>query len=422
MYWFSDENNKILYVGKAKNLKKRLSSYYRQKRLTTRIKEMTHRATKLEYTELNSELEALLVEAELIRLHQPEYNILLKDDKTPLYILISKDEFPTVTTVRKKEVDTKSVESGTILGPFPSGYKAREVLKIARTIFPWCTKRASNEPLPKACFYHHLDLCPGACVDQISKTEYKKNIQELILFLRGKKKQVVRSLEKKMLTAADAEKYEQAAALKKKIATIKTVTERQYRLKPDYTLPQLKESASQEGVLYLQKLLSQHGLAPRKLTLNRIEGYDVSNTQGKHAAVAMVTFTDGKPDKSNYRLFNIRSIDTPNDYQMMKEAIARRQNHPEWGKPDLVVIDGGKGQLRAARSVWQWNSPVISIAKKPDRIIIPTSSNLRKPTYAVHKLPENHPLLHIVQQVRDEAHRFSKKQHSRRHLKALLPD
>lgn len=420
MYWFLDENNRVLYVGKAKNLKNRVSSYQRIPQLSSRIKEMAQTARHLKHQVLESELEALLVEAELIRLHQPPYNVLLKDDKTPLYIHITQETFPRVLTARKKEIDTKKITTGTVLGPFPSGFKVKEVLKIARTIFPWCNQRGSGPASSKSCFYHHLDLCPGACIGAISEAEYKNTIRELLLFLRGQKKEVVRNLLKAMKEAAEQEKFELAQSYKNKIDLITTVTQQQYRLKPDFSLPRLRDSIAQEGLLHLQKLLSQHGLATRELSLQRIEGYDVSNTQGTNAAVAMVVFVDGQPAFDEYRLFNIRSLSTPNDYYMMREAVTRRQNHPEWGRPDLLVIDGGRGQLRAARSVWQWNNPIISIAKNPDRIIVPTNSDLQKPTYAIHTLPSNHPMLNLIQQIRDEAHRFSKKQHSRRHLRETL--
>jgi excinuclease ABC subunit C len=420
VYWFLDEKNNVLYVGKAKNLKNRLASYTRTAALTSRIKEMTLTAQQLKFQVLESELEALLVEAELIRLHQPPYNVLLKDDKTPLYIHITHEAFPRVLTARKKEIDTQKITKGITLGPFPSGYKVKEVLTIARSIFPWCNQRGDNPIGDKPCFYHHLDLCPGACVGKITAEDYATTIKELLLFLRGEKKAVVRNLITMMKDAAEVQQFELAQQLKQKVALITTVTQQQYRLKPDFSLPRLRDSVTHEGLLHLQKLLSQHGLAPRELSLNRIEGYDVSNTQGTNAAVAMVVFEEGRAETSEYRLFNIRTLNTPNDYHMMKEAILRRQNHPEWGQPDLLLIDGGRGQLRAARSVWHWSCPVISIAKHPDRIIIPTNNLTEKPTYAIYTFPEGHPVLSLIQQIRDEAHRFSKKQHARRHLRQLL--
>lgn len=416
VYWFLDENKQVLYVGKAKNLKKRVVSYTRTSNLSSRIKEMTLIAHQLKFQSLDSELEALLVEAELIRLHQPPYNVLLKDDKSPLYIHITDELFPRVLTVRKKEVETKKISSGTTLGPFPSGYKVKEVLTIVRSIFPWCNQRGSQDIQQKPCFFHHLELCPGACIGSVTSEAYKINIKDLLLFLRGEKKQVVKNLTITMKEAANKQDFEKAQKLKEKINLITTVTQEQYRLKPDFTLPTLKDSPFDEGLLHLQKLLSQHGLASRELSLHRIEGYDVSNTQGTNAAVAMVVSIDGQPAKSEYRIFNIKTLNTPNDYHMMKEAILRRQNHHEWGNPDLIVIDGGRGQLRAALSVWEWPFPVISIAKRPDRIIVPTFKNGQKPSYAIYTYPEGHPLLMLIQSIRDEAHRFSKKQHSKLHL------
>ncbi len=149
----------------------------------------------------------------------------------------------------------------------------------------------------------------------------------------------------------------------------------------------------------------------------------MSNTSGKLASVSMVAFINGQPALDQYRLFNIKTLDTPNDYQMLKEAILRRQNHPEWDKPDLVVIDGGRGQLRSSSSAWHWPTPIISIVKNPDRIIIPLQIQ-RKPRlsvkYQIILLPQAHPVLQLIQHIRDESHRFSKKQHLKRRTKNML--
>lgn len=438
VYWFLGKDDEVLYVGKAKNLKNRVTSYRHVKRLSSRIQQMVLSAAKLKWEVLESELEALLVEAELIRTHQPSVNILLKDDKTPLYINITNELYPRVITVRKQEIDRGQIK-GTVLGPFPSAYKVREVLTIARRIFPWCNQpdQQQNPDLlhnRKPCFYYHIDLCPGACVQDISPEEYRQNITQLVDFLRGKKKDVLRDLQQQMKEAAATEKYELAAKLRDKVLVIKDVTQKTYQLKPQTTLPQLKNTLIEEGLVHLKRLLSAYLYLPKDIPLSRIEGYDVSNTQGTLASVAMVTFIKGQPETSEYKLFNIRTLDTPNDYHMMKEALLRRQNHPEWGRPDLVVIDGGRGQLRAALSVWHWLNPVVSIAKNPDRIIIPAltlpkltseeqsqlQQHSEKLRYHIIKLEPNHPALNLIQQIRDESHRFSKKQHSRRRLKELF--
>lgn len=429
-----------MYVGKAKDLKKRIASYKQWQQTFGKTRRLVFHAQQLKFQILESELEALLVEAELIRTHQPEYNILLKDDKSPLYIQITNEKFPRVLTVRKKEIE-KGLVKGTILGPFPSAYQLGEVLNIARRIFPWCNGDG------KPCFYYHLDLCPGVCVGDISAEDYQENIRQLTLFLKGQKKSVVKEMAEEMERASENEAYELAAELRDKVEMVKAVTEKRYRLKPDMQLhlPKLKESLRSEGVIYLRRIITTYFALPKTYPLKKIEAYDVSNIQGTNATVALVSFSDGMPNKADYRLFNIRTLKTPNDFAMLQEAILRRQNHSEWGIPDLLLIDGGKGQLRAVLKVWQWTVPVISLAKKPDRIIIPIFSKeikkkkkgkeetrkivaidehfkpqLQNLKYQELTLEEGHPALLILQQLRDEAHRFSKKQHSRLRNKAML--
>ena len=442
VYWFLNAAKQVLYVGKAKDLKKRIQQYRQLNRLSREKQRLVQTATKVKFQELDSELEALLIEAELIRTHQPEFNILLKDDKSPLYLHLTKDEFPQVKLIRKKELSLTS-HKGTVLGPFPSTYKLKEVLKIARKIFPWCEAplqrgevrrspanggaQAGDHPKLKPCFYYHINQCPGACIGKISAQDYQDNIKQLQLFLTGKTKAVVKELKLKLKQQSDLEHYEQAAILRDRLKLIEEVTSPKFRLQPDVTLPQLKATFSEEALTQLTRILKNYFLHLTPTTLHRIEGYDVSNTSGQLAAVSMVTFLSGKADKNEYRLFNIKTLNTPNDYQMMKEALLRRQNHPEWGKPDLIVIDGGKGQLRAALSVWTWPGIVISIAKKPDRIIFPIHNaqlsmhnKKLKLCYQVLKLSSNHPALRLVQQIRDESHRFSQFQHKRRRTKQMF--
>ncbi|KUK79012.1 MAG: Excinuclease ABC subunit C, partial [Microgenomates bacterium 39_7] len=290
----------------------------------------------------------MLIEAELIRLHQPEYNILLKDDKSPIYLVVGKRAFPSVKLVRKKEL--LASEKKTALGPFSSAYKLKQVLKIARKIFPWCdlaeqrVKKGENNPQKilqthqRPCFYYHLDLCPGACIGKISEDEYQKNLEQLLLFLKGEKKEVLLQMNKQMKQFADDLQFEKANRVKHKIALIQDVTSRQFRLKPDLILPALHDSASQDALDHLRRILIETGAISRLQKLERIEGYDVSNLMGENATVSMVVFLNGNPEKSEYRLFNIRDLNTPNDYQMMKQAISRRSQHPEWSNPNLILV------------------------------------------------------------------------------------
>ncbi len=422
MYWFLDDDNRVLYVGKAKNLKKRVSSYTRLKQLNNRIRRMSLSATQLKFLELGSELEALLTEAELIRTYLPEFNVALKDDKSPLYILITHEDFPRVLKVRKKEKMLNTV-AGDVIGPFPNAYKVSEVLRIVRPIFPWCN-RESGSGDGRPCFYYHIQQCPGACVGKISEQEYKENIEKLKLFLRGKSKEVKKLITIEMKTAVDALEYEQAAVYRDQLKLIETVTNPTYKLQPELVTAGLRESTAKDGLHYLRRLISEYMQLPKNIKLDRIEGYDVSNISGTNASVAMVTFVGGAAEKQEYKSFNIKTLNTPNDYGMMQEALLRRQNHPEWGTPHLLIIDGGKGQLRAALSVWTWDNPVISIAKRPDRLILPyythTKQGKQKLNYHILNLPPTHPALKLVQQVRDESHRFSKYQHTRRRTKAMF--
>ncbi|MBP7740658.1 GIY-YIG nuclease family protein [Candidatus Woesebacteria bacterium] len=429
VYWFLDKNGQVLYVGKAKILKNRLRSYTNFTQLSNRIKLMTSTAIEVKHKVLESELEALLTEAELIRTYQPQFNILLKDDKSPLYIKITDEQFPKVIRLRKKQIvhnTDKKNSKGIILGPFSSAFKTQEVLKIARKIFPWCNK-GENQNTP--CFYYHLDLCPGSCIGKISQENYNENIKQLILFLKGEKQLVSKNLKKKMNELAVEEKFEEAGVIRDQLEMIEFVTKKSHRLKPELTSPGLKNKISEDGIIYLQKILSEYLALPKQLPLDRIEGFDVSNTQGTNPAVSMVVFTNGESDKSQYRLFNIRSINTPNDFKMMKEAIIRRQNHEEWGIPNLVIIDGGKGQVRSTLQDWKWKTPVIGIAKHPDRLVIPIinwskwdsqNNSLKNLEYHIVKLDPDHPSLKLIQQIRDESHRFSQFQHKRRRLKGMF--
>lgn len=374
---------------------------------------MVDEATRLQFTALSSDLEALLVEAELIRLHQPHYNILLKDDKSPLYIVITQEEFPRVLTARKKQVQ-KSMLKGMALGPFPSGYSVRQVLELVRHIFPWCNeKRKTGKP----CFYHHLGLCSGACTGKVSQEDYKEMIYQLRLFLHGKTSDVVNDLKLQMKVASENKEYEKAALYRDKIQMIQEVTTRKRVFGPVLFVPQLSILETQEMLLRLTRLISTYISLPKSYVFHRIEGYDISNTQGSRPTASMVVFTDGQADKPEYRSFNIRLGGTPNDFGMMREALTRRLQHPEWKFPDLVLIDGGKGQLSAALSVWNRTTPVVSLAKEPDRLVIYDQTNK---TYHVVPLEVEDHGARLLRRVRDESHRFAKKNHTRRRTKSLL--
>lgn len=462
VYWFMNARGGVIYVGKAKDLKNRLASYTQLTQLHGKTKRMVMEATSLKFEVQESELVALLVEAELIRLHQPQFNVLLKDDKTPLYIYVTKDLYPQVKTTRKKEVKRLMAKEGItkqdLFGPYQSAYRAKEILKMVRPIFRWCDhpatelqikakekqqlqervlhpedgttdflepKKTINPVILKPCFYYHIGRCSGACIGKISPEEYQKMIDQLRQFLTGKSKEVLHFFKEQMKVASENMEYELAAQYRDGIRLIEGFLKPTFKIKPDLKLPKLYESIVHEGLLHLRKEIRQFYSLSKDYPLHRIEGFDVSNIQGKNAAVSMVVFTEGKPDKANYRLFNIRTLDIPNDYHMMKEAVTRRQNHPEWGQPSLILIDGGRGQLRSALSVWNWEVPVVSIVKNPDRLVIPIFADPSKPSvtnlkYHFVHFPPDHPTLTLLQQIRDESHRFAKKQHTKLRNKAIV--
>lgn len=380
---------------------------------------MTELAKRIEFQTLNSEIEALLIEAELIKAHQPYFNSRLKDDKSNIYVLISKEEFPRVLKVRKTDLNKKIYQNRlAVFGPFASSYRLNEVLKLIRPIFRWCNQPQKN----KACLYSHIDLCSGSCCQRISAEDYQQDIQDLILFLKGKKKDLLKKLNNHMREAAEAEEFEKAQLSKNKIELIEEITSKTYELKPDIILPNFAQEETEEALTHLRHLLHQEGIVLRDQKFKRIEGYDVSNTMGKQATVSMVVLINGETNNSQYKFFKIRSLNTPNDYKMLQEALARRQKHPEWGIPDLIMMDGGKGQVRAAAKVWQMQAPIIGLVKNPDRLVITTTNENKKSGIETKIIPlqNNHPTLKMLQRLRDEAHRFAKKQHSRLREKNLL--
>ena len=413
MYWFLDQDSNVLYVGKAKNLKNRLTSYTRLRQHSAKTLQLVTTATEVKYKELSSELEALLVEAELIRSHQPKYNILLKDDKSPLYIVITNEQFPRVLTARKLHVPYR-VPAKYTFGPFPSAAQVRYVLKVARPIFTWCNELKKTG---KPCFYVHLQLCSGACAGTISPEEYDLIINHLAEFLRGKTHEVIKQMSSEMRIASEQQQYEKAATLRDQIQMIVNVTKEKRWSPADLHLPQLMQKEAEEMMIQLWRMISRHITLPKQYPLNRIEAYDISNTQGTNPTASMVVAVDGVVKPSEYRLFNIRSGETPNDYGMMKEALIRRQKHQEWGTPNLVVLDGGKGQLRAGLSVWSWSVPICALAKEPDRLFF---YHPETKTYTFERLNNGDPAALLLRRLRDEAHRFAKKQHARRRTAAVI--
>ena len=383
VYWYL-KGRQVIYVGKAKNLKNRLASYKRQAEFDPKTRLLLDTATKFKFKALDSEVEAIITEAQLIKLYQPRFNLILKDDKSPVYLLITKEAYPRILTTH---------QTGTF-GPFSSARTLRLILERLRHIFPYC----DNPEADRACFYYHLRLCPGACLKLISPADYRLHITNIRLFFQNKKKRLLLNLKKEMIAAAKNQNYTQAQASKNQLDALAYFW--QARLIPA-ELPRLSDN---QVMFELQQLFG--------FPVNRIETYDISNLSGTNPTGAMVVAVNGKINQTQYRLFNIRP-DLIGDPAMMAEMVKRRFQHQEWDRPDLIVVDGGKTQINAVKKAI--NIPprggilVIGLAKNPDRLI-----GINKP------LDLNTAAGRLLVQLRDEAHRFGRKQHLRLRSKSLF--
>jgi excinuclease ABC subunit C len=395
VYIYKDSSGKILYVGKAIDLYHRVSSYFTGAPDSEKTAALVQHIARCETIEVTSELEALILEANLIKKYLPPYNIKLTDDKDYLYIKITKEPFPKILTARKNELkDAKEY-----FGPFPSSLIVQTTLKKLRRIFPYCTAGPNSWLKGRPCFYYHLGLCPGVCACKISQADYQKIIHRFSKFMQGKKDELVESLVKEMEAAAKNLEFEKAQAIKKIIGGVEYLTQPNnaniYLEDPNFV-----ENQAKLAIHKLQKDLNLEKVP------ERIECYDISNIKGLQATGSLVVLTYGNIDKKWYRKFKIIISGKPNDVGMMKEMISRRVRHPEWPTPDLVLVDGGRGQVRAAAEVISqkgWQIPVLGLAKRMEWLYTPGEE--------IIKLSKNSLSLRILQKIRDEAHRVAVSYH-----------
>ena len=409
VYIFWDLNHPV-YVGKAINLKRRVESYFKLN-LSLKTKRMINEANFFSYIKVNSELESLLLEAHLIKTYQPKYNVISRDDKSPLYIKITKDKYPKVLTSRKTDIK----RSAAFFGPFPSSGNVKSVLSMLRKILPYSDHNVSK----RACLYSHIGLC-NPCPSEIEKIkdekvkeekiqEYRKNIRMLRSILSRRIKFVVNKLEDEMSSLSKQEKYEEADIIKKQLEKLSYIT--QPIIQKEYYLenPDLMEDIHKDELHDLSAFLKSIGFNIPKL--NRIECYDVSHISGSALAASMVTFLKGEPEKKYYRHFHLRGKWKANDLASLREIAERRiKNLTSWGKPDLIIVDGGKGQTKTFYNVFSLhNINVIGLAKRYETIIYPKNEGERV-VFKEKRVPKGK-ILNLVQRVRNEAHRFAKKYH-----------
>jgi len=419
VYLFFNAEKEVIYVGKAIDLNKRVQSYFRgydesssaylnKKNHDLKTHLLVEHIASLDTIVVSSELEALILEANLIKKYLPQYNIRLTDDKDYLYIKITDQEFPQVLTARK----TNLKDALDYFGPFPSSTIVKSTLKTLRRVFPWCSNPPpkqlgkkyqsgflEGETLAKTrlkpCFYFHLKLCPGACVGVVEAKDYRKVINRFRRFMSGQRVELIEELRKEMEEASKELNFEQAQRIKQMIGGVDYLTQ-PTSISAYLENPNFIEDQRQKSLEDLQQDLSLPELPVR------IECYDISNFQGEYATGSMVVLTDGEIDKSQYRKFKIKISGKPDDYAMHQEMMTRRLKHPEWPLPQLFLIDGGRGQARASYEVLQQHSvdrPIFGLAKRMEWLYPPEGE--------VIKLPHRSLGLRLLQRIRDEAHRFA---------------
>ncbi len=395
-YLFLNKNKQPIYIGKAANLRSRLSSYF-QKNITKKTGQIIKNAKTVKFFITKSDFAALLLEAKLINQYQPKYNVVLKDDKRYLYIKITQEDFPQIGTARK------TTPGATLFGPFPSAKTVRFILKQIRTIFPY---RSCRKIPSKACLYYHLGLCPAPCINNNPKDrkDYQKQIEKIKKILSGQSQSIIDQYQKIMKQAAQKENYETAQKAKKIVDGLIFLT--QQRVDPNLFLAGPDRQLDYQSRLKtLKKLLNNYFDLK---SLKRIEAYDIANLSGQEATGSMVVFSDGQADTGQYRQFKIKQSG-PNDPKMIAETIDRRLGHPEWPYPNLIVVDGGKPQLGAVEQVFKKkkvNLPLLGLAKEEEKIIIKKGRG-----YQTISLSNKNPARLLLQAIRDEAHRFAQKYH-----------
>lgn len=374
VYFFLDRKKRLLYIGKATSLRNRVKSYFLSDISETRgpkIERMLGKIGFVAYRKTDSVLEALILEAKLIKEHQPLYNTDAKDDKSYNHVVITKEKFPRVFIVRGRDIEQKKFTDPVkyIFGPFPSGGALREAIKIVRKLFPFRDKCKPFEALndiqkKKAgpCFSSQIGLCPGVCVAAISAREYARTIHHIRLFFEGRKKMLIKKLGREMKEAAKHLAFERANEIKKTLFSLKHIKD----------MALIKDDA-------------------REVTMHRIEAYDVAHLSGKASVGVVVVVRKGEPEKESYKKFILRGNHNGDDVRALEEIVCRRLKHAppatvrkrsvairadEWPLPEIIVVDGAKPQVEAVERVltsFGVTIPVIGVVKnaqhRPERLL-----------------------------------------------------
>lgn len=427
VYFHKDKTGGIIYVGKAASLRNRVRQYFQaSRRRDPKTEALVAEIADTDWVTVESELDALFLEAEMVRRLLPRYNILLRDDKSSLYVRISYDAPHPTLSFTHQPLDDRAK----YFGPYFNGGEVKRALKSLRRVFPYSTHVGV---VPKrACLQYQLGLCPGLEENKTSLADYRANLRKLMQYLRGERSKVLERMERDMQRAAGRQDFEKAADIRNQYYALKALSKQIV-----FSDKEFLDISKDRGLSGLSDLL---GL-PREP--RRIEGYDISHMQGTDNVASMVVFVNGIPDKASYRKFKMR-LPGNNDFAHMHEVITRRlspKNQQAWGLPDLFLIDGGKGQLAAAiraRDEADVSRPMVGLAKREEEIVVhlekshvalaqdlaaagraaqphPVFGDVRlhvSDDFVLVLLPASSDIVKLLQRVRDESHRFAVSYHS----------
>ncbi len=431
VYFHKNSKGEIIYIGKAANLRNRVRQYFQKSRVRDpKTDVLVAEIADVDWTEVETELDALFLEAELVRRYLPPYNILLRDDKSLVYVRISyKASHPTVTLTRRPLDDDAQY-----FGPYFSAFSLKKALKYLRRIFPYSTH--INVIPKRACLQYHLGLCPGLEEGKTSLKDYRVNLKKLMQYLKGERVSLMQQIEKDMKFAAKKQDFEAASTYRNQLYALKSLHKQIV-----FGDREFMDISKDQGLVELNQIFGMKDI-PR-----RIEGYDISHMSGTDNVASMVVFISGVPNKTAYRKFKLR-LPGNDDFAHMHEAISRRlseDNHKDWGLADLLLIDGGKGQLTAALKARDERGlmlPMIGLAKREEEIVahIKRSSVVvnevlvqklggfvsSNDEFAVISLPKSSHAVKLLQRIRDESHRFAVSYHSvlktKRQTASMLDD
>jgi excinuclease ABC subunit C len=423
VYFHKSKTGEIIYVGKAAVLRSRVRQYFQDSRVhDPKTDVLVNEIVDTDWITVESEIDALFLESEMIKRYKPRYNILLRDDKSQIFVRLNmRDPYPAMSFTRQPLDDQADY-----FGPYYNGWAVKKALRYLRKIFPYSTHVTMPNRL---CLQYHIGLCPGVEEQKISSVDYKATLKKLIMYLKGERQQLVRQLESEMNHAAKKQQFELAAKRRNQLNDLKALQKQ--ILFSDREFMDISKDQALSG---LTNLLNLKG-APR-----RIEGYDISHMQGTNNVASMVVATNGVADKAEYRKFKMQ-LPGNNDFGHMKETMLRRFSgkHLDWAKPDLLLIDGGKGQLTAALEGLEERGvaiPAIGLAKREEQIVVHKTRSgiivneafiknwskevkvdefagiIESEDFYLINLPHSSHIVKLLQRIRDESHRFAVSYHT----------